>query len=94
MFITVYSLMFNYDYPCLLVFTYFYTPLPMFSPVYSVYPCLLDFSYVYSCLPMFAPVYLFPLFTRVCLTMFTLVNLCLPLITPVCLPILPMFTRF
>ena len=49
--------MFTYIYPCLLMFNYSYSGLPMFATVYS---CM--FAYVYSLLlvfPMFTLVYLF-----------------------------------
>ena len=52
MFNTIYSLLFTYDCPSSLVFTYIYTIVP-------VYPSLLVFTYVCSCLPKFTCVSLF-----------------------------------
>ena len=49
---------------CLLVFTYVYTSLPMFSLLTRVYFCLPSFSH--ACLPIFTPFYSFlPIFTCV-----------------------------
>ena len=82
MFITVYSCLFYYEYPTLLVFIYVYTCLPMFTR-------LLMFTYV----PIFTPVYsCLPKCTRVLsmfktsyswLPMFTNVNLLLSMFTTV-----------
>ena len=76
--------MITYVYPCLFLFTYVYTSLPMSIPGYSCLPMFTRvslFNRVYSCLPMCTAVCSYVLLFLPMLLVFTYVYTSLPIST-------------